>query len=64
MDEYKKLLSSKTKLVSIVHVSNALGTVNPVREIIECAHQVGAVGSCGWRAVSCALGYRCDRNGL
>ncbi len=43
MDEYKKLLSNKTKLVSIVHVSNALGTINPVEEIIEAAHEVGAV---------------------
>jgi cysteine desulfurase/selenocysteine lyase len=43
MDAYKNLLSSKTKLVSIVHVSNALGTVNPVKEIIDAAHGVGAV---------------------
>ena len=43
MDEYKKLLSSKTKLVSIVHVSNALGTINPVKEIIDAAHTAGAV---------------------
>jgi cysteine desulfurase/selenocysteine lyase len=43
MDEYRKLLSSKTKLVSIVHVSNALGTINPVKEIIDTAHQIGAV---------------------
>lgn len=43
MDEYKKLLSSKTKLVSIVHVSNALGTINPVKEIIEAAHAAGAL---------------------
>lgn len=43
LDEYKKLLSSKTKLVSIVHVSNALGTVNPVKEIIQLAHQAGAL---------------------
>jgi cysteine desulfurase/selenocysteine lyase len=43
MDEYKKLLSSKTKLVSIVHASNALGTINPVQEIINMAHQAGAV---------------------
>ncbi|WP_143961426.1 SufS family cysteine desulfurase [Litoribacter populi] len=40
--EFEKLLSSKTKLVSIVHVSNALGTINPVEEIIEKAHSVGA----------------------
>ncbi|HSN08870.1 MAG TPA: cysteine desulfurase [Hanamia sp.] len=43
MEEYKKLLSSKTKLVSIVHVSNSLGTVNPVEEIIEAAHKTGAL---------------------
>lgn len=43
MDEYKKLLNNKTKLVSIVHVSNALGTINTVKEIIEAAHEVGAV---------------------
>lgn len=43
MEEFKMLLSSKTKLVSIVHVSNALGTVNPVEEIIELAHKAGAL---------------------
>jgi len=42
MEEFEKMLSSKTKFVSIVHVSNALGTVNPVSEIIEKAHAVGA----------------------
>lgn len=43
MDVYKKLLSPKTKLVSIVHVSNSLGTVNPVEEIIQAAHEIGAL---------------------
>lgn len=43
MDSYKNLLSPKTKLVSIVHVSNSLGTVNPVKEIINDAHEVGAL---------------------
>jgi len=43
MDEYKKLLGPKVKLVSVMHVSNAMGTVNPVEEIISAAHQVGAV---------------------
>jgi cysteine desulfurase/selenocysteine lyase len=43
MDEYEKLLNPKTKLVSIVHVSNALGTVNPVKQIIDAAHRTGAV---------------------
>jgi len=42
MDAYEKMLSEKTKIVSIVHVSNALGTINPVAEIIEKAHRVGA----------------------
>lgn len=42
MDEYEKMLSERTKLVSVVHVSNALGTINPVAEIIQKAHAVGA----------------------
>ncbi|MBA4301389.1 cysteine desulfurase / selenocysteine lyase [Algoriphagus alkaliphilus] len=40
--EFEKLLSPKTKLVSIVHASNALGTINPVRKVIDAAHAVGA----------------------
>ena len=40
MDEFEKLLGPKTKLVAIAHVSNALGTVNPVRRIVEAAQQV------------------------
>jgi cysteine desulfurase / selenocysteine lyase len=43
LDEFKKLLSSKTKLVAVGHVSNALGTINPVKTIIQQAHQAGAV---------------------
>jgi cysteine desulfurase/selenocysteine lyase len=41
-EEFDKMLSDRTKFVSIVHVSNALGTINPVKEIIKLAHQVGA----------------------
>ena len=41
MDEYRKMLNEKTKFVSVVHISNALGTVNPVKEIIQLAHQRG-----------------------
>jgi cysteine desulfurase / selenocysteine lyase len=41
LEEYEKLLSPKTRLVAVNHVSNALGTVNPVRRIIELAHQQG-----------------------
>ena len=42
MDEYEKMLSEKTKFVSVVHVSNSLGTINPIQEIIDKAHSVGA----------------------
>ncbi|WP_349523470.1 cysteine desulfurase [Allomuricauda sp. NFXS6] len=42
MDEYHNLLSNKTKLVFCNHVSNALGTINPIKEIIDAAHHVGA----------------------
>jgi cysteine desulfurase/selenocysteine lyase len=41
LEEYEKLLSERTKIVGVVHVSNALGTVNPVREMIELAHSRG-----------------------
>jgi cysteine desulfurase/selenocysteine lyase len=41
LEEYYKLLSSKTRLVAIAHVSNALGTVLPVKEIISSAHSAG-----------------------
>ncbi len=40
-EEFEKLISTKTKLVSIVHISNSLGTINPVKEIIETAHSYG-----------------------
>jgi cysteine desulfurase/selenocysteine lyase len=42
LDEYQKLLNSKTRLVSIAHVSNALGTVTPVQEMVAMAHAQGA----------------------
>jgi cysteine desulfurase/selenocysteine lyase len=42
MTEYDKLLSKKTKLVFVNHISNALGTINPIEEIIEKAHNIGA----------------------
>ena len=42
MEEFDKLLSKKTKLVSIIHISNTLGTVNPIKEIIQKSHAVGA----------------------
>ena len=42
MEEYDKLLSNKTKLVCVNHISNALGVLNPIEEIIQKAHAVGA----------------------
>ncbi len=42
MSEYDKLISNNTKLVFVNHISNALGTINPIEYIIEKAHQVGA----------------------
>ena len=42
MAEFDKLLTDKTKIVSITHISNALGTINPIREIISKSHSIGA----------------------
>jgi cysteine desulfurase/selenocysteine lyase len=42
LDQFKSLLSNKTKLVSVVHVSNTLGCINPVQEICAAAHHYGA----------------------
>jgi cysteine desulfurase/selenocysteine lyase len=41
-EEYEKLVGPRTKLVAVVHLSNSLGTINPVRQMIELAHQRGA----------------------
>ena len=43
LEAYRKLLSSKTKLVAVNHASNSLGTINPVKEITDLAHAFGAV---------------------
>ena len=42
MDVYEKLLSTKTKIVFVNHISNALGTINPIKKIIDLAHKHGA----------------------
>lgn len=39
LEEYKKLINSRTKLVAVTHVSNSLGTINPVKEIVAIAHK-------------------------
>jgi len=43
IEEFDKLLSERTKFVSVVHVSNALGTINPVKTIIQKSHAAGAI---------------------
>ena len=43
LEEFEKLLSPKTKIVSVVHISNALGTINPIQTIIDRAHEQQAV---------------------
>lgn len=43
MSEYEKLLNPKTKLVAVTHISNALGTVNPIKNMIRLAHRSGAL---------------------
>lgn len=42
LDEMQRLLNSRTKMVSIIHVSNALGTVTPIQEIVDLGHRAGA----------------------
>jgi cysteine desulfurase/selenocysteine lyase len=42
IEAYKNLLSNKTKVVAVNHISNALGTINPVKQMIQWAHEVGA----------------------
>lgn len=43
LDAYKQLLSDKTKIVAVIHVSNALGSINPIKEIIDLAHANNSV---------------------
>ena len=43
LDEYEKLLNHRTRIVAVTHVSNVLGTINPVRKLVEMAHGHGAL---------------------
>ena len=43
MDAFEKRLSAKTKIVAVNHASNSLGTINPIRQIIQKSHAAGAV---------------------
>ena len=52
--EYKKILNKKTKLVTVTHCSNTLGTINPVKEMAKMAHAVGAVFAVdGAQSITC-----------
>jgi cysteine desulfurase / selenocysteine lyase len=42
LEEYERLLNERTKLVAVVHLSNSLGTINPVKQMIDMAHEAGA----------------------
>jgi cysteine desulfurase / selenocysteine lyase len=43
LDEYAKLLNARTRLVAVTHVSNSLGTINPIKQMAQMAHEAGAV---------------------
>jgi len=43
VEEFDNLINEKTRIVSVVHISNSLGTINPLRRLIQSAHRVGAV---------------------
>ena len=49
LDEFEKLINDRTRLVSVAHVSNALGTINPVKQIVEMAHAQEHSGAHRWR---------------
>ena len=58
---YEKLFTSRTRLVALGHVSNALGTINPVKEMIAFAHARRRAGITGWRPGGAAYACRCAR---
>ena len=64
LDEYEKLLGPRTKLVSVVHLSNSLGTINPIEQIIEMAHSRGDPSSGRCSAVHSTYGDRCEKAGV
>jgi cysteine desulfurase/selenocysteine lyase len=55
VEEYEKLLNEKTKIVAVNHVSNSLGTINPVKQIAKLAHDFGAVVLIDGAQASCHL---------
>jgi len=55
LEEYEKLLGPRTRMVAVGHVSNALGTINPVRQIVEMAHRAGALALIDGAQASAAI---------
>jgi len=52
LDAYDRMLSNRTRIVTVGHVSNVLGTINPIADIAEKAHDAGAIVVCDGRAAS------------
>ena len=55
IEEYENMLNERTKIVAVIHVSNALGTINPVKEMIATAHKFGVPFFPGRGAVGSAF---------
>jgi cysteine desulfurase/selenocysteine lyase len=64
LDRLRAMLGSKTKVVAFAHVSNVLGTIAPVREIVELAHGVGAIAVCDGAQAAPHLTVRFDASGV
>lgn len=64
LDRLRAMLGSKTKVVAFAHVSNVLGTIAPVREIVELAHGVGAMAVCDGAQAAPHLTVRFDASGV
>ncbi len=63
LEVYQQLLEQKPKLVSFMHMSNVLGTINPAKEIIRMAHDAGALDPGGRRPVGAAFPRGCAGSG-
>src|SRR4051812_48717731 len=49
LDQFQSLLTNRTRIVGITHVSNVLGTIYPVKQVVEMAHKARCRRGCGWR---------------
>ena len=64
LDAFDRLLNARTRLVAVVHLSNALGTINPVRELADRAHESGSAAVGRWGAECGAFGRGCSSSRL